>query len=310
MNAIELREVSKSWGRTKVLHQVSLSIPQGSVCALLGDNGVGKTTLLKILLGIERADTGSVNLLGQSNARYFDPALRMRIGYVPERPEFPERVSVRRLAKLDAPFLSAEFPSRLEAVLSRMQVPLEAKISTFSKGTRAKLALAYALAKDPDLLVLDEPTSGLDIAVRQEVLNHLIDLSVEGRTIILTSHMIHEVERVADRVAILVAGKLVRFAEIDELKRTFFSVRCNVSSPLNDRPYFDAVVHRTIQRGRDWEFVVESQDSMERKLEQLIRSGAISSFECSTANLETIYLALSQPARGAGSGAGSQEVLQ
>ena len=187
--------------------------------ALLGENGAGKSTSLKILLGLEKADSGSANVLGMDSAtRGID--IRSAVGYVPESPALYDWMTVGEIGWFTAGFYGDGFQIEFERLAAEYELPLSQKIGKLSKGGRAKVSLALASAHKPPLLVMDEPTSGLDTLVRRKFLESMVDVSASGRTVLLSSHQIPEVERVADIVAIVNHGKLLVCDTLDNLKQT------------------------------------------------------------------------------------------
>lgn len=216
---VRLDRVSKRFGHVQALDDVSLQITPGSVCALLGANGAGKSTALKILLGLERSDSGKTEVLGMSSATH-GLEIRQRVGYVAERPTLYEWMTVAEIGWFAAGFYPSGFQRVYQQYIDRFGLDERQKIRNLSKGMKSKVALALSLAHRPDLLILDEPTSGLDPLVRREFLESMIDIAAEGRTVLLSSHQVHEVERVADTVAILLNGKLVCVERLEELKQS------------------------------------------------------------------------------------------
>ena len=207
---------------------LSLEVPEGSVFGLLGENGAGKTTTIQALLGLIQPDAGRLEVLGLDPSRQgFE--VRRRIGYVPEAPVLYDWMTVAEIGwfaagvpprrRRDRP---AGYQARYAELTRGFELPAKRKIKALSKGMRAKVSLSLALASDPPLLILDEPTSGLDVLVRREFLESMVDLAGAGRTVLLSSHQIGEVERVASHVALLHQGKLILAEPLDELKaRTF-----------------------------------------------------------------------------------------
>jgi len=200
--AVLLDRVTKRFGKHKALDDVSLKVPRGVVFAMLGENGAGKTTAIKLLLGLASPDEGRTEVLGLSS-RNSGPEIRRQIGYVSERPALYEWMTAAEIGWFTAGFYSDGFEQRYLQQLEKYTVPYQRKISQMSKGMRAKVPLSLALAHQPQLLILDEPTSGLDTLVRREFLESMVDIAAEGRTVLLSSHLIGEVERVADIVAIM-----------------------------------------------------------------------------------------------------------
>ncbi len=214
-----LHDVTKRFGRTVALDDVSLEAPPGTVVALLGENGAGKTTSLKILLGLSDADGGEAEVLGL-NSRRQGREIRRRVGYVPDRPQMYGWMTVDEAGWFAAGFHGPNTYSQYCKLVKRFELSPSQKLKTLSKGQLAKVSLAISMAHEPELLILDEPTSGLDPIVRRDFLSSMSDVAAEGRTVLLSSHQIHEVERVADIVAILRKGKLVVSERLDELKQS------------------------------------------------------------------------------------------
>lgn len=215
--AIEVRNVTKRFRNTLALDGIDVSVPKGQVFALLGENGAGKTTLIRILTGYLRPDSGSARVLGDDCATQSE-RIRRGIGYVSDSPAMYEWMNASEIGWFTSAFYDDHFPDRYRDLIDEFQVPVSTKLSALSKGQRAKVALALAIAHDPELLILDEPTSGLDPIVRRQFLESMVDRAASGRTVLLSSHLINEVERVADIVAILHGGKLRLVQPLEKLK--------------------------------------------------------------------------------------------
>ena len=200
---IETRELTKRFGGTLAVDHLNLSVPKGAIMALLGDNGAGKTTTLRMLTGLLPPDSGSATMLGQ-DCWSAAVALRDSVGYVPEKPRYYDWMTVAEIGWFAAGFHAAPFLDRFEEWSKRLDLDAKARLKNLSKGQYAKVGLALALAADPEVLLLDEPTSGLDLLVRREFLGSMVELAAEGRTVVISSHQIAEVERVASHVAFLV----------------------------------------------------------------------------------------------------------
>lgn len=213
------------------LQGVDLNIKSGTVFALLGENGAGKTTMIRILTGFQKPTSGTCRVCG------LDPMtdaleIRRRIGYVSDAPALYDWMTVAEIGWFAASFYPLGFVEKYRELISGYEVPENRKIKVLSKGQRAKVALSLALAHDPELLILDEPTSGLDPLVRREFLESMVDRASAGRTVFLSSHQISEVERVADTVAILHGGKFTLCGELVELKDSISEVTVNLDDPL------------------------------------------------------------------------------
>jgi ABC-2 type transport system ATP-binding protein len=218
---LEAKNLEVRYGRLRALDQVSLAVKEGSVYALLGRNGAGKSSFIRCLLGHQKPQGGSVALFGQDAWRGRTQAMA-RIGVVPEEPDAPPFLTAQQVA---------DFCSRLhlrwdgQAVLARLnrfKVPLDTPVGRLSRGQKAQVSLALALGSQPDLLVLDDPTLGLDAVARKACFEELVeDLADRGTTVFITTHDLAGVEGIADRVGILQEGRLLLDEELESLKARF-----------------------------------------------------------------------------------------
>lgn len=209
--------------RLRGIEGVSFSVARGSVFALIGHNGAGKTTTINCILDLIHADGGEVSIMGMDHR---DPASRARVGYLPERPYFFEHLTGRELLQFYARLLGLpknRRAARIDEVLEMVGMTAFAgrRLKKFSKGMLQRIGLAQAVLGDPDLLILDEPMSGLDPIGRREVRELLMDLKRAGTTIILSSHIVPDVELIADTVGILKEGSLVAVRDLTELNHGF-----------------------------------------------------------------------------------------
>ncbi len=205
---IQTRGLQKSYGSVKVLRDLGLNVREGSVYGFLGRNGAGKTTTIQILMGIQKADRGCIALFAQPGKRPTISAKR-RIGYVSQEQHFYPWMTCHYLGRFVGRFYPTWDGALFEKLLSTFELPPKRKVINLSQGMRVKLALALALAHRPPLLILDEPTSGLDPAARREFLE-IVDFQAqtEGFTTFFSSHIVEEVQRIADHVGILDHGSL------------------------------------------------------------------------------------------------------
>lgn len=214
---LELRQITKRFGNSTALDNVSFVGKPGQVIALLGENGAGKTTTLKILLGLLSPDAGISSVLGMNSRRHGED-IRRRVGYVPDKPALYDWMTVAETGWFAAGFYPPGYEEQYRKLIANFELPLDRPLKALSKGMLAKVGLALAMAHEPQLLILDEPTSGLDPLVRREFLESMVDVAATGRTVFLSSHQITEVERVADTVLILRKGKLVLAERLEVLK--------------------------------------------------------------------------------------------
>ncbi len=217
---VEVTKLSRSFGDKLALNELSLVVPRGGVFGLIGGNGAGKTTLLRHLLGLLRAQSGSVSVFG------LDPVSQPvgvlgRLGYLSEDRDLPNYMRIRDLMRYTQAFYPSWDQKYAEELRDAFDLDPKARVTHLSRGQRARAGLLVALAYRPDLLILDEPSSGLDPVVRRDILGAIIrTIADEGRTVLFSSHLLDEVERVADRVAIIHEGRILLNASVDEIKET------------------------------------------------------------------------------------------
>jgi ABC-2 type transport system ATP-binding protein len=208
--AIETHGLGKSYpGGTRALLAIDLTVERGSIFGLLGQNGAGKTTLIRILLDMIRPTEGSALLMGFDTQRQGVEA-RRRLGYLPSSPRFYPGMTTAEALRLAAEMRNVpEDPIYEDGLLKRVDLNPRRVIQTLSRGNQQKVGLILALAAKPDVVILDEPTSGLDPLIQEEVLGIVRDVAADGRTVFFSSHILHEVEQICDRAAVLRAGELV-----------------------------------------------------------------------------------------------------
>jgi len=232
---ISVQNLSKYFGAVMAVDGVSFEIGQGEVVGFLGPNGAGKTTTVKILLGLTRATSGEARLFGIPVG---DPESRRRVGYLPEGHRFPGYLTARetlaifgRMSGVDGPTLR----SRIGPLLDRVGLASwrDVRVKKFSKGMTQRLGLAAALVHDPQVLLLDEPTDGVDPVGRREIRDLLREEADRGRAILVNSHLLSEIERTCDRVAVLRAGRIAAQGTVAELTAQTARYRMTVS-PIDD----------------------------------------------------------------------------
>src|SRR5687767_12327423 len=205
-DAIVTSQLTKYYGARCVVQSLNLRVPRGAVYGLLGRNGSGKSTTIKMLLGLVQPDRGTAQLLGEEIGS-LSPAAKTRIAYIAEGHPFFRWMTIDEAVRFTRSFYSHWNNELLEQILDHFALPRRAKIRRLSNGQRAQVSLALAVAPDPELLILDDPTLGLDTVVRRDFLESLIQIiQREGRTILISSHILADVERVADRIGILIDG--------------------------------------------------------------------------------------------------------
>ena len=219
--AVEIEDLRKRYGGFEALAGVSLTVPRGSVFGLLGPNGAGKSTLVKSLLTIVRPTECRGCLLGK---KIGDRATLSRVGYLPEHARFPEYLTGREVIEFSAGLAKVpvkESRERTTRLLERVGMKDwgDKKLGTYSKGMRQRVGLAQALVNEPEIVFLDEPTDGVDPEGRIEIRKMIEGMKAEGRTVFVNSHLLAEVEQVADSVAILARGKVIQSGKVSDLTR-------------------------------------------------------------------------------------------
>lgn len=234
-SAVRVLNLVKTFGGKKALDGVDLEVPRGSVFALLGPNGAGKTTTIKILINLLWPTSGRAEVLGMDAvARSLE--IRRRVGYQAETQQFYRRALVEEVINLYRSLYPHWNNQRVERYCDIFELPVRARADELSKGKQTLLGLVLAIGSDPELLLLDEPFSGLDPLRRRQVLQLLVEeMSGEGRTILVSSHQIQDMERIADRVAIMVKGRIALSQPVDNLQDREKKIRVSYSgSPAED----------------------------------------------------------------------------
>ena len=249
---IDAAGLRKHYGQVEALRGLDLRVPAGSICGFLGRNGAGKTTALKVLLGMARPTSGAARLFGlPAQDEGASVEIRRRTGFVSDEKDLYDYMTVAEMIRFTAPFFprwSADLEARY---LRRFELPPDRRVKALSRGMRTKLALLLALCRGAELLVLDEPTSGLDPAMTEEVLQALVAHAAgEEMTVFFSSHQIAEVEQIADRVVIIDRGRAVISGALDDLKESFRRVQLVFDRDAPDATFRAAGVARVRRKGR------------------------------------------------------------
>lgn len=250
---IEVRHLSRRFGNRLALDDVSLTVPRGCVLGLVGENGAGKTTLLRHVLGLLRAEQGEVRVFG------LDPVLEpprvlSRVGYLSEARDLPGWMRVDELLRYTQAFYPGWDERYAESLRKQFELEPSSKVKNLSRGELAKAALLIALAYRPELLVLDEPSSGLDPVVRRDILEAIVrTVADEGRTVFFSSHLLDEIERVSDRVAMIVNGRIVLDGPLDDIRGAHHHLTLRFANPQAQAP---AIPHALSVTGTGCEWSV------------------------------------------------------
>lgn len=237
MHAIETESLTKSYRSARGIVDLDLSVSVGTVFGFLGPNGAGKTTTIRVLLDFLRPTAGVVRVLGLESCRD-SVAIHRRIGYVPGDPTLYERVTAAELLDWLSRLRGNVRKTDRDDLVERFGVEMDRPIRELSKGNRQKVALVQAFMHRPELLILDEPTAGLDPLVQHEFHDLVREVTAEGRTIFLSSHMLDEVQHLCDHVAIIREGRLVAVEDVDALRdRAMRKVTVTFAAPIDITPF-------------------------------------------------------------------------
>lgn len=225
-SCLAMQKLCKVYGNKQALAGVTLSVEPGEVLALVGPNGSGKTTLMKLVVGLLRPTSGSISIFGKDR-EMLSGRDRREIGYVAEEPNLYDHMSVRKILNFNRKFYPTWDEDRCLQLISRFNLPLEDRIKDLSRGMKTQLALVLALMPRPRLLVLDEPMEGLDPLRRIEFMNLIFEdtLEKEGRAILISSHYLEELERMADRIAFIYEGSIKRVVPVEQFKGEAKTIR-------------------------------------------------------------------------------------
>ena len=255
--ALSVEHLTKRYGKTIAVNDISFAVSPGSICGLVGPNGAGKTTTIRMLLDLIRPDAGTVRVLGLDPARDRLQILS-RVGYVPERHQIYQWMRVQQV--LD--FVAGVYPGwswqECELLNDILDLPLDRKVKELSRGELAKLALIVALSHRPKVLILDEPTSGLDPLIRRDFLSAIVGLLRDtDRSVLFSTHILSDVERVADRVIVMNEGSIVAHDSLDGLRERFCKLSLLFKSPPDED--WEIPGARRVDKGlREWVAVVEA----------------------------------------------------
>jgi ABC-2 type transport system ATP-binding protein len=216
---LRTRRLTRFFGSFAAVEDLDLEVPRGAVLGLLGENGAGKTTAIKMVMGFLHPSRGSVEVFGCPNPADLTTEVKRRIGYVSETSMHPPWMTIDALVRFHARFYPAWDRTAAERMMVRFRLNPAQRVGRLSKGQRRQVALVLALSQGSDLLILDEPFSGLDVGNRREALAMLVESAGEGgRTVLVSSHILTDLERVASHIAILNRGRLLVSAELESLQ--------------------------------------------------------------------------------------------
>jgi ABC-2 type transport system ATP-binding protein len=280
--AIETRDLVKRYGSVGAVDGLSLSVPRGAVYALVGRNGSGKTTTIRMLLDLSLPDAGTARVLGMECHAERVKVLE-RVGYVSDRPLLGGWTG-EQLVRFNRGFYPRWSDELVARYVRVFDIPMKQRFRNLSRGNQTKMWLMLALAQQPELLILDEPTAGLDPVVTDQLLRVLVeDVAAEGRTVFMSSHHLSEIERIADWVGMIDKGKLLLEAPMEELRARFRRIQVAGVAEMA----MPVAAMRVRRSGASTEYVV--RDGAEEFVDALEREGA-TVLQSSPMNLSEIFL--------------------
>ena len=265
--AIELESVTKRFGARTAVDDLSLRVPSGSLLGFIGLNGAGKSTTIRMAVGLLAPTSGSIRVAGcDVRDRSQRVELLTRIGYVPDRPTVYGWMRVGQAIAFTRRFYVKWDQTMCDDLVTRLRLPMDGRLDKLSKGQAAKLQLLLAVCHRPRVLILDEPTSGFDPVVREDFIESILRISGErGQTILLSSHALADVQRLADRVAVMHEGRLVMHGTVDELLGRVKRVRAVLDDATQTVQAPTANVLRSTRAGREWTLTLDrfSRDQLD-----------------------------------------------
>jgi ABC-2 type transport system ATP-binding protein len=256
---IETNKLSKCYGSVQAVREVSLSIKAHQITAFLGLNGAGKSTTIKMLLGMVRPSSGVGHVVGNRIEDAKDRvSLRRKVAYVSENKQLYDYMSVEQIVRFTRSFYPDWEPDTERKLICTWDLPLNRKIATLSKGMRTKLALLLAFARRPEVIILDEPSEGLDPVGIEQMLEGLVAQCGKGTTVFFSSHQIPEVERIADHLCVLHRGRLMLDASLDDIRQSYRQIDLIFAHPPDESRVRLSGVESIRTEGRQMSIVVSS----------------------------------------------------
>lgn len=284
---VEVNNLSRRFGTTKALDEVDFQAARGKVYGLVGANGAGKTTLIKHLLGLLRAQEGTVSIFGM-NPVLNPEELFKRIGYLSEERDIPDWMTIDELMAYTQAYHPSWDQAYAKDLLSTFGLDSSKKIKDLSRGMKAQAALIASVSHRPDLLILDEPSSGLDAVVRKDILNAIVrTISDEGKTVIFSSHLLEEVERMSDHVTMIDGGKVALDGPLESLTSSHHYCKMSFAESLNSKPLIKDTLSN-FGSGRSWSSI--HNGSSEEYMAAVTQLGG-EIVEARNATLEEIFVA-------------------
>lgn len=283
---IEIKNLKKYFGQTKAVDDVSFEVKKGEILGFLGPNGAGKTTVIRCLMDFIRPDSGEIKIFGKQPSKH-SSELKEKIGYLASSPRIYDHWNGKKHLELISKIRKINnYPNKL---IDELEYEPEVKTANLSTGNRQKLALILSLIAKPELLIMDEPTLGLDPILQNTIYQILEKIKKDGRTILMSSHNLHEVEKVCDRVVIIKKGKIVAVESVDQIKKKhLYSIKVNFKEEFSEKD-FSQLENVEIENRYDHQLELTTKGDINALIEK-ISNYQIKDIEIAHADLEKIFL--------------------
>ncbi|MCK4293242.1 MAG: ABC transporter ATP-binding protein [Planctomycetes bacterium] len=291
---LETQGLTKYYGGILAVDHLDLKVPRGCICGFVGRNGAGKTTAIKLMLGLLRPTAGASKLLG-CDSTALTPEIRQRIGYVTEGHRLFRWMSIGELEKFQRAFFPEQWDDKLFGdMIEYFELSRKRKIKHLSNGQRAQVSLALALAPNPELLIMDDPTLGLDAAIRRQFLEGMIELIMrQGRTVLFSSHILGDVERVADRIAVIDKGVLRANCSLDEFRTAVKKVILSFADSVPAEVDIEGLLHC---RRSEKQLELTLVGTEEAQITEWAKSAGAEEYHSAKMNLEDQFIEFTAPA--------------
>jgi len=266
---LRINNLSKSFGRKKVLENFNMALDKGKVYGLLGKNGEGKTTLIRMIMGIIPSDKGEI-LYKDEKIKFNDTSYKKEVGYIPEDSFFFSWMTIKELLDLNSSFYPKWNSKKADEYLERFSLDRKMRIRHLSRGMKLKLGLIAALASEPELLILDDPTSGIDVPTRQDFLKDIIrELCEAGTTILFSTHLVHELERIIEHLSILHGGYLIIDEDYQTVRNLAKKVRMTFEKTTPKKFDVEGILREKKEGNRTELVIYPWNEKKKKKLEEL-----------------------------------------
>ncbi len=292
-SVLQTNGLTKYYGKDLALDHLDLNIPRGCICGFMGRNGAGKTTAIKLLLGLLKPTAGSASLLG-CNSQQLTPKIRQRVGYVTEGHRLIRWMTIAQLEKYQRAFYPKQWDDKLfNDMIEYFEIPKKKKIKHLSNGQRAQISLALTLAPNPELLIMDDPTLGLDPAIRRQFLEGMIKLIMsENRTILFSSHILADVERVANRIIVIDKGVLRANCTLEGFRGAVKKINVSFKTSVPESIDIEGLLHC---RKDDKEIELTLVATSDEKIDKWAISAGADNYQPVKMNLEDQFIEYTAP---------------